>query len=255
MGPIALTMPLAQVETVMLASVRFAAFFVLAPPFAHKAIPGQVKVALSLGLALAGAPRLEPLADEHTAAFLAALVAQALVGAALGFGVMLVFSALQSAGGLIDIFGGFQVSSGYDPLGMTSGAVFQRFYQLLALVLLFVTDGYLVVVSGLVRTFDALPVDAILDPAAVAENLAGGLGQMFLAALQIAGPMVVVLFLADVGLGLLTRVAPALNAFALGFPLKVLLTLLMSGFAVVGLPHVVEGLTDRSVVEMLGVLP
>lgn len=255
MGPIALTVPLAQVETVMLASVRFAAFFVLAPPFSHRAIPGQVKAGLSLALALAVAPRIEPLTDSGTAAFVAALVAQALVGAALGFGVLLVFSALQSAGGLIDIFGGFQVSSGYDPLGMTSGAVFQRFYQLLALVLLFASDGYLVVLSGLVRTFDALPVDAILDPSAVAENLAGGLGQLFVAALQIAGPMLVVLFLADVGLGLLTRVAPALNAFALGFPLKVLLTLVMSGFAVVGLAHVVESLTGRSVVEMLGVLP
>ena len=255
MGPIALTVPLVQVETVMLASVRFAAFFVLAPPFSHRAIPAQVKVALSLGLALAVSPRIEPLADDSTPAFVAALVAQALVGAALGFGVLMVFSALQSAGGFIDIFGGFQVSSGYDPLGMTSGAVFQRFYQLLALVLLFVSDGYLVVLGGLVRTFDALPVDAILDPGAVAENLAGGVGQLFLAALQIAGPMVVVLFLADVGLGLLTRVAPALNAFALGFPLKVLLTLIMSGFAVVGLPHVVEALTGRSVADLMGVLP
>jgi len=122
-GPIALTVPLVQVETVMLASVRFAAFFVLAPPFSHRAVPAQVKVALSLGLALAVSPRIEPLADDSTPAFVAALVAQALVGAALGFGVLMVFSALQSAGGFIDIFGGFQVSSGYDPLGMTSGAV------------------------------------------------------------------------------------------------------------------------------------
>jgi len=250
-----MTMPLAQIETVMLASVRFAAFLVIAPPFSHRAIPAQVKVMLALGLALAVAPRLEPLADEGTPTFVAALVTQALTGAALGFVVMMVFSAVQSAGGLVDMFGGFQVAAGYDPLGMTSGAVFQRFYQLLALVLLFVTDGHLVVVAGLVRTFDAIPLDGLVDTGRLAQTLSDGLGQMFLAALQIAGPMLVVLFLADVGLGLLTRVAPALNAFALGFPLKVMLTLLMAGFAVVGLPHVVEGLTGHSVAELLGVVP
>ncbi len=59
---------------------------------------------------------------------------------------------------------------------------------------------------------------------------------MFLAAVQIAGPLLVVLFLADVGLGLLTRVAPALNAFALGFPLKILLTLTLAGFVFLALP-------------------
>lgn len=250
-----MTLPLAQVETVMLASVRFAAFLVIAPPFSHRAIPAQVKVMLALGLALAVAPRLEPLADEGTTTFVAALVTQALTGAALGFVVMMVFSAVQSAGGLVDMFGGFQVAAGYDPLGMTSGAVFQRFYQLLALVLLFVTDGHLVVVAGLVRTFDAVPLDGTVDTARLAQTLSDGLGQMFVAALQIAGPMLVVLFLADVGLGLLTRVAPALNAFALGFPLKVMLTLLMAGFAVVGLPHVIEGLTGHSVAELLGVVP
>jgi len=250
-----MTMPLAQIETVMLASVRFAAFLVIAPPFSHRAIPAQVKVMLAMGLALAVAPRLEPLADEGTPTFVAALVTQALTGAALGFVVMMVFSAVQSAGGLVDMFGGFQVAAGYDPLGMTSGAVFQRFYQLLALVLLFVTDGHLVVVAGLVRTFDAIPLDGLVDTGRLAQTLSDGLGQMFLAALQIAGPMLVVLFLADVGLGLLTRVAPALNAFALGFPLKVMLTLLMAGFAVVGLPHVVEGLTGHSVAELLGVVP
>ncbi|MCR6688154.1 flagellar biosynthetic protein FliR [Cellulomonas sp.] len=255
MGPIALTLPLAQVETVMLAGVRMAAFLVLAPPFSHRAIPAQVKVALALGLALAVSPRLEPLVDDGTVAFVAALVAQVIVGAALGFGVQLVFSAVQSAGAFIDVFGGFQLASGFDPLGQTSGAIFQRFYQLLALVLLFVTDGYLVVVGGLVRTFDALPLDAVLEPAQVAANLTDGLGQMFLAALQVAGPLIVVLFLADVGLGLLTRVAPALNAFALGFPLKVLLTLSLGGFAIIGLPAIIEQLTGQSVAQMMGVLP
>jgi flagellar biosynthetic protein FliR len=76
---------------------------------------------------------------------------------------------------------------------------------------------------------------------------------MFVAALQVAGPLIAVLFLADVGLGLLTRVAPALNAFALGFPLKILLTVALGVSAYLALPNVVAALTETSVTELLGV--
>jgi len=252
-GPAALTLPLAGVETVLLASVRFAAFLVVAPPFAHRGVPGTVKVALAFALALAVAPRLDPLPSDTTPAFLGALVGQAVIGAALGFLVSLVFSAVQSAGALIDLQGGFQLATAFDPMGMTSGAPFQRLYQMAAVVLLFASDAYQVVIAGMVRSFDALPLGVMLDTAVLAQTLTSALTQMFLAALQIAGPLVVVLFLADAGLGLLTRVAPALNAFALGFPLKILLTLSLGGFALLGLPAVIEAITHRSVTQLLGV--
>jgi flagellar biosynthetic protein FliR len=76
---------------------------------------------------------------------------------------------------------------------------------------------------------------------------------MFLAAVQIAGPLLVILFLADIGLGLLTRVAPALNAFALGFPLKILLTLIFSAVVFVALPRIVSSVTGDAVSTMMGV--
>ncbi len=251
----ALSLPVSLVETTMLAGVRMAAFLAIAPPFAARSVPATVKVMLALGLALAVGPRLEPLPSDTTGLFVGALAGQAVIGAGLGFLVYLVFSAVQSAGGLIDMFGGFQMAAAYDPMSMTSGAQFSRLYQMTALVLLFVSDGYQVVLAGLVRTFDALPLGVLMQPGPLAETLTTGLTQMMVAALQIAGPLVVVLFLADVGLGLLTRVAPALNAFALGFPLKILLTLAFGSFAFLALPGVVHALTGRSVEQLLGVLP
>jgi flagellar biosynthetic protein FliR len=68
---------------------------------------------------------------------------------------------------------------------------------------------------------------------------------MLLAALQIAAPLLAVLFLADVALGLLTRAAPALNAFSLGPPFKILLTLMTASICYLTLPHVVDGLAQR----------
>lgn len=250
-----MSLPLGAVGTTMLAGVRVAAFLTVAPPFANRAVPARVRVILALGLALAVAPRLGGTTATGTAPFLGNLVLQAAVGAVLGFLVYLVFAAIESAGSLVDLFGGFQLASGFDPLSMTGGAHFTRLYQMLALALLVASDGHQVVLSGLVRSFEALPLGTAPDPAAVATSATEGLTDMFVAALQIAGPLVVVLFLADVGLGLLTRVAPALNAFALGFPLKVLLAVSFAGMALLTLPGVVEAIVGDSASAVGEVLP
>lgn len=250
------TLPWVGLESVLLAGVRMAAFLVIAPPFSHRSIPGTVKAMLALALGLLVAPRARPASDpSDVAAFVGQLLMQAVIGLALGFLVYLVFAVIQSAGSLLDLFAGFQVASAYDPGNQTQGAHLQRLYQLTAIVLLFASDGYQIVITGLVRTFDVLPLGTPLDLAAMAATSTAGLTQLFLAALQVAGPLVVVLFLADVGLGLLTRVAPALNAFALGFPLKILLTLTLVGAAYVALPQLVSSLAGdaaRSIMEVAG---
>jgi flagellar biosynthetic protein FliR len=182
------------------------------------------------------------------------LLGQVVIGLSLGFLVSLVFSAVQSAGSLIDLMGGFSLAQGFDPMSQVNGAQFARLYQLTAIVLLFVSDGYQLVIGGLVRTFDVLPIGESINLSLVADAATTGLTGMFLATLQIAGPLVVVLFLADVGLGLLTRVAPALNAFALGFPLKIFLTLSLSSLTFLALPRIIEALTGTAVDTMLGVI-
>jgi flagellar biosynthetic protein FliR len=245
---------LASIEAVALASLRMVAFLVIAPPFSYNGFPAQVKGMLAIGLAIAVAPRVGAgYQSGDTGAFLLDMVRELAVGATLGFLVFLVFSAIQSAGSFIDLFGGFQLAQAFDPQAMINGAQFTRLFQLTALALLFASGGYQLIIGGLVRTFDAIPLAGGFDLADPAKEMVTGVTQMFLAALQIAGPLIVVLFLADVGLGLLTRVAPALNAFALGFPLKIMLTVVLSGILVVALPGVVSGLTDTAVKTILGV--
>jgi flagellar biosynthetic protein FliR len=245
----------------MLASVRILAFLVVAPPFHFKAFPAPVKVAISLGIGLVAGPRAVEAAGtvpgmmlvSGNVEFLGALILQLVVGLGLGFLVRMVFGAVQSAGAIIDIFGGFQLAQGFDPLTQSQGSLFAKFYDFSALALLFASDGHQLVLGGLVRSFDALPLGEGLNMTAMGHLLTTGLGELMVSALQIAGPLVVVLFLADVGLGLLTRVAPALNAFALGFPLKILLTLSLGSIAYLTLPHVIGQLTERAVELVTGV--
>ncbi|MBT2501084.1 flagellar biosynthetic protein FliR [Curtobacterium sp. ISL-83] len=242
-----------RLEATMLAGVRMVAFFVIAPPFSYRAFPASVKVILGLGLAIGVAPRVA--AGYHsldTGAIVVALVTQLVVGLSLGFLVYLVFSAVQSAGALVDLFGGFTLAQAFDPQSMVNGAQFTRLFQMASLALLFASGGYQLIVGGLVRSFDAVPLTGTFEVSGLAQLLVNGLTQMFLATLQIAGPLVVVLFLADVGLGLLTRVAPALNAFQMGFPIKIGLTVLFAGALFMALPSVVSSLTGDAVQAITG---
>lgn len=242
------------IEAVMLASVRMAAFIVIAPPFSYRAFPGNVKAMLAVGLGVAVSPRVVPRYVSSTdAAFFGALVMEILVGAALGFLVYLAFSAVEAAGTLIDTFGGFQLAQGFDPQMLTNGAQFSRFFTITALALLMSSDAYQLILGGLFRSFDAVPLGAGINLGASSAAIVSGVTQMFIAAVQIAGPLVIVLFLADAGLGLLTRVAPALNAFALGFPLKILLTLSLAGLVFTALPAIVASFTSQAVNALMGV--
>ena len=242
------------IEAIALASLRMVAFIVIAPPFSYNGIPMQIKGMLAIGLGVAVAPRVSVgYQSGDIGIFFLDLLKELAVGATLGFLVFLVFAAIQSAGNLVDLFGGFQLAQAFDPQSMINGAQFTRMFQMTALALLFASGGYQLIIGGLVRSYDAIPLAAGIDLADPAQEMVNGVTQMFLASVQIAGPLIVVLFLADVGLGLLTRVAPALNAFSLGFPLKIMLTVVLAAIVFVALPGVVDGLASTAVKTMLGV--
>lgn len=86
------------------------------------------------------------------------------------------------------------------------------------------------------------------------QSVATGLTDLFLAAIQIAGPLIVVLVLADVGMGLLSRVAPALNVFVLSFPLKIFLTITLVSVVYLTFPRIIEALTNTSIERLWEVI-
>jgi flagellar biosynthetic protein FliR len=235
------------IEAVALISVRIVLFLIIAPPFSYQWFPLQVKGMLSVLLALVIAPQAaQGYVQGDTGTFIVDLATEAVTGALLGFLVYGVFSAVQSAGALLDMSGGFQAAQQYDPAADIDGAQFSRLYQTTALALLFVSDGYQLVIGGLVRSFESIPLTTSVDWNSVAQTLTGSITQMLVAALQIAGPIMVVLFLANVALGLLTRVAPALNVYSLGPPALALATVVLSGIGIVALPNIVEFLVQKA---------
>jgi flagellar biosynthetic protein FliR len=244
--------PIADLLTILLGAARTGAFMALAPPFNSRLIPVQVKALLSVGLTLPLFPYLRstmPSLETSDIIFSAAL--QVFIGAALGFLVLMLFSALQAAGDMLDLFGGFTLATAYDPLSFNQSSVFGRFYNLVAITILFATQGHLLILRGFLQSFRTMPLNVTFSLETFSRLLLKGVAELFLSALQIAGPLIAVLFLTDVAFGLLNRVAPALNAFQLGFPAKIFLLLILSGLALTALPQVVESVVDKAVSVVL----
>ena len=215
-----------------LALVRAAAWLFESPPFNTRMIPATVKAGIAASLALCAAPHIaSPNIPLDTGGFLGALVTQALVGITLGLFTMILVNALQAAGALVDLFAGFSLAAIYDPLNQSNVAIFGRFYELIAVTLLFTTNAYLLLVNGWFRSFDVVPAHGLAF-SDLSNVMTKNLGQFLVAALEVAGPVLGCLFLAEVTLGLLSRAAPSLNVFSLAFPLRVIVALIVVALAV-----------------------
>lgn len=231
----------------VLAGVRVLAWLMIVPPFSSRSVPAVAKALLAVGLAFAVAPTLGleklPADGVELASF---AVQEALLGATMGFVTYLVFAAVQAAGDLIDVFGGFSLAMAFDPMSFNTNSVFGKLYQMLAMMLLFATDAHLLVIGGLLETFDRMPVGSLWQAGDVTQVVTVAFGVFFVSAVQIALPLIGVLFLADLGLALLTKVAPMLNAIGIMFPAKIGLTLLVVGLSFPVLPHVIERLVEAA---------
>lgn len=237
----------------IMAMARAGAWIAIAPPFGVGFIPVRVKVGFAAALSLALGPRLaEQSVPLETGPLIGAMLVQVVAGGALGFLVYLLFSAFQAAGSLLDLFGAFSVAQALDPVSGVQTSVFGRLYSLVASVLLFATGGHLLLVRGFLTSYEALPLSGFRSER-FAEVVTRDMGTFFMAAFEIAAPLVAALFLADVALGLLSRAAPEMNVFLLGLPLKILISISLVGLAMPALPGAVADITDTAVRHGLGV--
>ena len=235
----------------LLALGRVVGFVLIAPPFNTRAMPSQVRAATAFALAIPMSTwtvrQAPPLASG---VMIGQMLLQMLLGVALGYFVLMAVAAIQTIGDFIDLAGGFSITQGLDPLSMVQSSVMGRLHQLIAITLLFAADGHLVILTGLSRTFEISAL-ARMDLALVAETLTKMLATMFVSAIQVTAPILAALLIADVALGLLTRAAPALNAFALAFPLKIILSLFLIGLILVQIPGTLENFVNTAGLAMI----
>lgn len=235
----------------LLALVRSSAWVLVSPPFLSIPTPPIMKVGIAATLALLATPTIAvghlPLS---TPSFIGAVVVQVGMGFALGLVTLVLFSTFEAAGAISDLMGGIVLPPSLDPLTQNQTPKMGELYQLVAVALLFASGGDLVLVHGFLYSFHSVGLTlGSLGP--MSQVLTADLATFFVAALEIAAPVLVVLFVAQVVLGMLSKAAPQVNVFLLGFPFQALLLLVVVAMSIRLLPSAVQAILTRSVEDGL----
>ncbi|MBL0088324.1 MAG: flagellar biosynthetic protein FliR [Ideonella sp.] len=211
---------LAWITPLLWPLIRALALLTSLPVFSQRSVPMRVKVALAFFISLsaqASLPEMPVVAMDSAAAFTLVLQ-QVLIGIALGFSVRLVFAAVELAGEVIGLQMGLNFAGFFDPATASSGTASSRFFGTMVAFLFIIINGHLAILTVLVKSFEMFPVGE--EPFAFlwrTQPQAWG-AEIFSLGLWIALPLVGMLMFVNLMLGVISRVAPQINIFAIGFP-------------------------------------
>jgi flagellar biosynthetic protein FliR len=219
---------------------RIAACLMVAPAFGAGFVPPRLRIVLAGAIAWLVVPLLPPAPDVEPLSLPGILIIaeQILIGVAIGFVMQLVFDAVGLAGQLLANTMGLSFAFNVDPLRGASTAAIGQFYVILMVMTFLALDGHLAIIRTLVEGFRTLPVGTQGLGAEGMLRLAASGSLLFSGALSIALPGLTALLIANLGFGLISRAAPTLNIFAVGFPVTIVFGLVVLQL---GLPGVQQG--------------
>lgn len=201
--------------------LRTLAVFTSAPVFSSRAFPVRARIALAFFVALAAQPTLgsQPVISITGAGAMGAVVQQVGVGLAIGFVVRVVFAAVELAGEVVGFQMGLNFASFFDPSLNTQSSAVARFFGQMASFMFVVMNGPMLVLMAVLTSFVSFPVDQNFLEALKHMKIVDLGADLFASGLWIALPMVGMLMFANLALGVVSRVAPQMNIYAIGFPI------------------------------------
>jgi flagellar biosynthetic protein FliR len=236
--------------------MRIGAMLMAAPVFGARLVPVRVRLALALTLAWILSPMVYPDAvviDPLTAEGLMVGVQQVLIGLAMGFTLQMVFSAVVIAAQSMAMGMGLGFATAVDPQNGVQVPVVAQYYLTLATLIFLAMDGHLLLIRVLVDSFQSLPVSLEGLSHDGLWALVNWGGRMFAGAVLIALTAMTSLLIINIAFGVMSRAAPQLNIFGVGFPVMMGAGFIVIMLGLTGLtPQVAELMQDAF--ELIGLL-
>ncbi len=231
---------------------RILAMIASSPIFGNKQIPVRVKVGFSVLLTLIIAPTIVsmPQVAVGSAQGLLIMVQQIIIGVAMGFTMRLIFSAVEMAGELSGLQMGLGFASFYDPINASHTAIIAQWLGMIAALGFLAMNGHLYMLSGLAESFQTLPIASMMSNQGF-YGVANWGGSIFAFALQISLPILAALLITNIALGILTRAAPQLNLFAVGFPITLAIGFFVLALSMPYFSPLLDRLTQEGLSTML----
>jgi len=217
------------INTFMWPFLRILALLGMAPLLGESSIPARAKVGFAALAAAALAPALPAPPAISPASYEGLWIAaqQVFIGTILGLTMRIAFAAVQTAGEFIGLQMGLSFASFFDPATGANTAVLSRLMNVIAMLVFLALNGHLVMLAGLVRSFDVLPVHAATLHAQGLGILFDWSSQIMVSGMLLALPLIIVLLTINLALGILNRTAQQLSVFAVGFPISLLVGMIL----------------------------
>lgn len=208
---------------------RLTPLFVLAPLFSSPMVPAQVRavIAIALSLGLTGIAMHGHPVPTDALSIAGLFICNALIGLGFALAVAAVFAAVTSAGALLDVISGFSYGQLINPFDGSQGGTLTNLYSLVGLALFIAIGGDAWLLRGIAGTFNVVPLTGAPDITTLTGGVLSAVDTLFVGALEVAAPAMLALLVTDVAFGMVSRVVPQLNVFAVGFPVKVGVALLI----------------------------
>ncbi|OEC37122.1 flagellar biosynthetic protein FliR [Pseudomonas cuatrocienegasensis] len=212
----------------MLPLFRIAAMLMVMPIIGTQLVPMRVRMYFALAICVVLVPNLPPMpvVDAINLQTFLMIAQEILIGVMFGFVLQLFFQTFVVAGQIVAMQMGLGFASMVDPANGVSVAVIGQFFLMLVTLLFLAMNGHLVVFEILAESFVTLPVGSGLMVEHYWE-IATKLGWVFGVALILVLPAVTALLIVNIAFGVMTRAAPQLNIFSIGFPLTLVLGLVI----------------------------
>ena len=202
-----------------------------APLLSHRSVPIRYRVTLGVFIALIIAPSLPVFPNEDPLSWpgILILTQQFLIGISIGFVMQLIFTGFVLAGDLIGMTMGLGFASFYDPQSRGQSSVISQFLLQLISLLFLSHNLQLSLLKILIQSFTTIPIEVNSFDSGIFKKIAFFGSNIFMIGVQIAIPILTALLFTNIALGILTRAAPQLNLFGIGFPITMMIGYLMIG--------------------------
>ncbi|HDY89085.1 MAG TPA: flagellar biosynthetic protein FliR [bacterium] len=213
---------------------RTGALFMTVPVFGHVSIPRILRVWMMLIFSFLILPFavVSDIQPPSTTFHLAVVILSELaIGFAIGFAIIILFSAVQFAGHMIGLQMGLAVASVMDPMSAERISIIGEFYYLFSLLIFLMINGHHFVIRALVRSYELIPIGGGMFEGTLGEFIVYLTGNLFIVAVKLAAPVIITLFIVNVVFGIVARTIPQMNVFIVGFPLALGIGLIMIRFS------------------------
>ncbi|MCX7817081.1 MAG: flagellar biosynthetic protein FliR [Syntrophales bacterium] len=247
-----------QIGLFVLVFFRTTFILMAIPIFGDRAVPFRVKAATSFLIAVVIFPtlsvKLPPSYFSNIVNVTIGLATEIIIGLILGFTARCLFGAIQSAGEIIGVQIGFNMSNILDPLSNVQITVVSEFLYLMGAFVFLIVDAHHIFLFGLAESFRYIPFFGLDLSPLLLNNLLLYTKNVLVVAVKLSAPVLSVMVLINISLAVIARTVPQINVFIVGYPLHVVSALLVLGLSASVFVDFVSHLFSKLDYEILNLL-